>query len=103
MFRWFGAGGPAERQALRRQRMQSMQEALQLHMLAKQMGEETGFNIQNAIYQTLREGGWSDVDAIAGDTAITGDDSGAQGAAGAFEGDAGLASTALQGLAFGQQ
>lgn len=102
MFKWFGAGGPAEKQALARQRMESMQSALQLHVMAKQMGEPSEFNIQNAIRETLREGKWTDVDAIAGDGASSGSDAGAQGVQGAVEGDPGVLSTAIQANTFGQ-
>ena len=103
MFKWFGAGGPAEKQAIKRAKFESMQAALQLHILAKQTGEPSQFNSQIAIRETLRDGGWSDIEAISGDSASPGNDAGAPGLPGTSEGNPGVTSTALQTLAFGGQ
>ncbi len=61
---WFGAGGPQESQAKTAQRLQSLNAALQMDVLALKTGRQPTLNIAGAIKETLREGGWSDIDAI---------------------------------------
>lgn len=94
-FDWFGSGGPSEEQVKMQRRMQSLQLAMQMDQLKTAQGQPATVNLDAAIKQTLREGGWTDVDAITNMAAAT--------AAPAAPADAGLAATALQGLAFGGQ
>lgn len=63
-FTWFGSGGPAEKQQKSRDKLQSLQLALQMDTLAMQTGREPTVNIEAAIRETLREGGWTDIDLI---------------------------------------
>ena len=71
IFKVHGAGGPAEENAKMQRKLQSMQQAMGLEQLKAQAdqikaqtGQQTVINIERAIKQILREGGWSDVDAI---------------------------------------
>lgn len=63
-FEWFGAGGPAEEQQKRQAKLQALQLAIQMDQLSVQQGGAPSVDIDAAIKQTLREGGWTDVDAI---------------------------------------
>lgn len=69
IFEWFGSGGPAEEAQKRAQRMQSLSSAVQIDMMGAQLGKPPRVNLDNAIDQTLREGGWTDIDAIVNSTA----------------------------------
>ena len=67
-FKAIGAGGPQEEAQKRANKLAAVQLAIQIHQLAKQMGEETGFSLPNVLTSVLREGGWTDVEAlVAGD------------------------------------
>lgn len=63
-FEWFGSGGPAEEQQKMQRRMQALQMAIQMDQLNVQLGNPPSVDIPSAIRQTLREGGWTDLDAI---------------------------------------
>lgn len=66
-FEWFGSGGPSEEQAKAQRKLQSLQLAIQmdnLKMQQDQIGASGTVNIDEAIRQVLRDGGWTDVDAI---------------------------------------
>jgi hypothetical protein len=63
-FDWFGSGGPAEAQQKARQKLSSLQLAMQMDTVAMQTGRQPTVNIAAAIRETLREGGWTDIDAI---------------------------------------
>jgi len=69
-FEWFGAGGPAEKQQKTRDRLSSLQFALQMDAVNIQTMAQIGqrpdpqINIAAAIRETLREGGWTDIDLI---------------------------------------
>lgn len=63
-FEWFGSGGPAEEQQKMRSRLQSLQLGLQMDQLNVQMGGEPTIDIGAAIRETLRNGGWTDIDVI---------------------------------------
>lgn len=91
-FEWFGAGGPSEEQIKMQRRLQSLQLAMQMDQLKVSQGQPSTLNVDAAIKQVLREGGWTDLDAITiMETA----------AAAKAPADTGLASTALQALSFG--
>jgi hypothetical protein len=68
-FEWFGSGGPAEEQQKKQLRVQSLALALQLDQAGAQMGIAPKIDKDKAVEQVLREGGWTDIDAI---TATTG-------------------------------
>lgn len=62
IFEAFGAGGPAEEQAKRQERIQAVASAMQMDQLNVQMGGQPVLDLKSMIEQTLREGGWTDVD-----------------------------------------
>lgn len=64
VFEWFGSGGPAEETQKSARRMQALQTAVQIDMMGAQMRKPPRVNLDGAIDQTLREGGWTDIDAI---------------------------------------
>ena len=100
-FEWFGSGGPAEEQAKTPMRFQSLLQALQMDQINIQLGGQPVIDIEAAVREVLREGKWTDVDAITRIARPDGDDTASPGAAGAFEGNPGTISAALQTLAFG--
>jgi hypothetical protein len=63
-FEWFGSGGPTEEAQKTQKRLQALQLALQMDQLSVQMGGQPSIDISAAIRETLREGGWTDVDVI---------------------------------------
>lgn len=63
-FEWFGSGGPAEEMAKRQMRVQSASLALQIDQAGMQVGMKPRINKDALVDQVLREGGWTDVDAI---------------------------------------
>lgn len=63
-FEWFGAGGPAEEVQKRQMRIQSFTMAYQIDQAAIQLGKKPRIDPDKAIDQILREGGWTDVDAV---------------------------------------
>jgi len=64
VFEAHGSGGPAEEQAKRDQRLNSMQLALQVDNIALQTGREASLDLNKVVDQILREGGWTDVDTL---------------------------------------
>lgn len=63
-FEWFGSGGPADEQQKRQLRLQALQFGLQMDQIGAAFGKQPTINIEAAIAQALRDGGWTDVDAI---------------------------------------
>lgn len=61
---WFGAGGPQENQAKIQMRMSALNQALQMDVLGIKMQRPPTLNLPGAIKEVLREGGWTDIDAI---------------------------------------
>lgn len=92
-FDWLGAGGPQDES----QRMQNRVNALLLAAKLDQINLSTQkpgrINVNNAIDQVLREGGWSDLDAITNHDAV------ASGGAGAGALGPGPVVAAVQNLA----
>jgi hypothetical protein len=72
VFEAHGSGGPAEENAKSQQRLASIQMALQVHSMAAQMGIDTGLDLGRIIEQTLRQGGWTDIDALMAEPAQPG-------------------------------
>lgn len=64
-FEWFGAGGPAEQVQKVQSRLQSLQLGLKIDQIAVSQGREATIDVPDAIRSILREGGWTDLDAIA--------------------------------------
>jgi hypothetical protein len=91
-FEWFGSGGPGEEQARRQQKLQALGLALQMDSLGMQTGRPPTVDIPAAIREALREGGWTDVDAI------TNAQQQAQPMASPQQQDLGMAMAALQQL-----
>ncbi len=63
-FEWFGSGGPAEEAQKMQRKMTGLQMAIQMDQLNVSLGNEPTVNIPDAIKSTLREAGWTDLDAI---------------------------------------
>lgn len=63
-FEWFGSGGPAEEQQKRQSRLQSLSVALQMDQVSVALGNPPTIDVPAAIREVLREGKWTDVDAI---------------------------------------
>lgn len=59
-----GAGGPQEEAMKDQKRLASLQMALSMDGMAMQTGRPPSIKIQNAIEQVLRNGGWTDTDAL---------------------------------------
>ena len=102
IFEWFGPAGPAEEQKIMQSRLTSLQFAMQMDQLGISQGEPSELNLSAAIREVLREGKWTDVDAIVSSAGATATNSATSGVSGAGEVNPGLASTALQTLTFGQ-
>lgn len=64
LFELLGSGGPGEEAAKAQQRLQSAQLALQVDSIAVQLGREPSINHADLVVQILKQGGWTDVDAI---------------------------------------
>jgi len=63
-FEWFGSGGPADEQQKAQKRIQSLGLAMQIDQMAVQLGRPPKIDHGKAISQVLREGGWTDIDAV---------------------------------------
>lgn len=63
-FEWFGAGGPAEDQQKRQQKLSALALAMQMDQIGAAFGKPPTIDIASAQREVLREGGWTDVDAI---------------------------------------
>ena len=66
-FEWFGNGGPQQEAQKDQRRVQALQIAIQMDQLSVQMGNQPTLDIPSAIKQTLRGGGWTDIDTITSD------------------------------------
>lgn len=64
-FTWFGAGGPAEESQKMQRKLQALGLALQIDQMAVQLGRKPRLDHAKTVDQVLREGGWTDIDAIA--------------------------------------
>lgn len=64
VFEWFGSGGPLEEQQKKQMRISSLGTAAQMEQIGVQMGKQPRLDIDAAMAQVLREGGWTDVDAV---------------------------------------
>lgn len=63
-FEWHGQAGPQDERQRAQNKLQSMQMALQMDSLGQQTGQPPVVDLAAAIRALLREGGWSDLDAI---------------------------------------
>lgn len=59
-----GAAGPQEEAQKRANKLAAVQLAIQVDQAAKEAGQDTGLDLNNVIYSILRDGGWTDVDAL---------------------------------------
>lgn len=64
IFEAHGAGGPAEEQAKRQNKLGAIQMAIQIDQLAQAAGQQSGLDLPAIIETVLRDGGWTDVDAF---------------------------------------
>lgn len=99
---WFGSGGPQENQAKMANRLQALQLGLKMDQLNMQVGGHPVINVAAAIRETLREGGWQDLEAItnaiAPATGAPGGPTGAPALPGAAQSNPGAQVAALQNL-----
>lgn len=63
-FEWFGSGGPQEKQQKAMAKLQALEVALKMDQLAMQMGNPPTIDVPGAIRETLREGGWTDLEKV---------------------------------------
>jgi hypothetical protein len=63
-FEWFGSGGPAEARAKQQAKMQSLMLGVQIDQIGASLGRPPKMNLDGAQAEALREGGWTDLDAI---------------------------------------
>jgi len=105
IFEAHGSGGPAEEAAKQQRRLESLQMAMSMDTMNIQLGGQPKLDLEGAIDQVLKQGGWTDTDAI-----IRTEQEPAEGAEGGqpmggvpegVEGNPTI-STALQTLNFGQ-
>lgn len=102
IFEAHGSGGPAEEQAKSQARLSSLQFALQIDNVNVQQGGKPIIDVEKAIEQILREGKWTDTDAIKrSESPVTGIEDQA-GMGGGIEGTEGSLSTSLQAIGSGQ-
>lgn len=102
-FEWFGSGGPQDEAAKTQARLQALQLAISMDQLAISLGEQPTVDVGAAIREVLREGKWTDVDAITSVKEPGGGPAAASGISGVGPDDAANPSAALQALAFGGQ
>jgi len=103
IFEAYGSGGPAEVQAKAQAKLNSLQMAIQLDNVNVQQGGQPVIDIEQAIEQILREGGWRNTDVIKRiESPITGAE-GQAGMEGSLEGTEGSLATSLQALGVGGQ
>jgi len=91
-FEAYGAGQPADENAKFQRRMGALNQAIQIDQLAISMGMPPTLDFAAIVDQTLKEGGWTDVDQLK-----------AQPQGQAMEPNPGLQVAAQQGLSFGNQ
>lgn len=100
-FDWFGAGGPAETQQKRQQKLSSLALAVQMDQVGAAFGKQPTIDIASAQREVLRDGGWTDVDAITSAGKPAAGPAAAPGVPGAAGGGVPATAAALQGIAGG--
>jgi hypothetical protein len=103
-FEWLGSGGPADEAIKKQERQASMQTAVQLDQLGiqlQQAGLSGTVDIEAAIRAVLRDGGWTDLNAITTSESPSDGATPAPDVPGADQGNPGALTAALQGFAFG--
>lgn len=63
-FEWLGSGGPADENQLMQARVNSLMLALKLDQVNVSLGGKPAIDLNAAIREVLREGKWTDLDAI---------------------------------------
>lgn len=97
-FEWYGAGGPQEKQKKRESRINSLMMAVKIDQLRMSMGMPPRCNLDAAVDEILREGGWEDVSSITNAAPTARGPAPAPGISGPQEGGGGPAVAALQNL-----
>lgn len=98
---WFGAGGPQEDQAKMTNRLNALQLGLKMDQLGMQTGQKPTIDLPAAIREVLREGGWTDLEAITGRSGAPGGAPPARQLSGPSQGNPAAAIAALQNLSGG--
>jgi hypothetical protein len=99
---WFGSGGPQEEQAKMANKLQALQLGLKMDQLNMQLlGRPPVIDIAAAIRETLREGGWSDLEAITNAAIPAAGPAAAPGVPGALASNPGAAVASIQNLSVG--
>ena len=104
-FRVFGGGGEAERNTKMQKRFSAIQQCIQIDALKVQNGLGTPMNYERVQKYILKEGGINDTEQFftgGSEGATPGTPPGSQIPGTAGQPAGGLASTALQALAYGQ-
>jgi hypothetical protein len=63
-FEWFGSGGPAEEQQKAARKLSALELGMKMDQLGAAMGKPPKIDLDAAIAEVLREGGWTDIDSI---------------------------------------
>lgn len=100
-FEWYGAGGPQEKQKKRESRVNSLMMAVKVDQLRMSMGMPPRLNLDAAVDEVLREGGWEDVSSITNAAPTSRGPAPAPQLSGPPEGGGGPAVAAIQNLSSG--
>ena len=91
-FEAFGAGQPADENAKFQKKMSALNQAIQIDQIAISMGQPPTLDFASIVDQTMREGGWTDIDQLKAKQQGEGP-----------EPNPGLQVAAQQGLSFGNR
>lgn len=61
---WFGSGGPAEQQQKSMNKLNSLQLAVKVDQMGLPVGRKPRINLDEAVAEILREGGWVDLEKL---------------------------------------
>lgn len=84
-FDWLGSGGPGDENQKQQAKVNSLMLAQKLDAINMQTGKPPRLNINGAIDEVLREGGWLDLDAVTNHDAVSGANAGPGAAVAALQ------------------
>lgn len=84
-FDWLGSGGPGDENQKQQAKVNSLLLASKLDAINMQTGKPPRININGAIDEVLREGGWLDLDAVTNHDAVSGANAGPGAAVAALQ------------------
>lgn len=97
-FEWFGSGGPQEAQQKISNKINALSGAMKLDQLNLQLGKPPRINLNSAIDEMLKDGGWSDISAITNAGVAAGAGAPAPGIPGTSQGGPPATAAAIQSL-----